>query len=585
MRPEAGKTRTGFLEDLYTSTAGTRRLPAPPSVDMKKVRDFLERFRGALSGFEPAAIEARHTIPPELLERMKGSGVFGLMVPTAYGGLGFSLTEYLLAIEELSGVDLSTALIPLAHTSIGIKGILLFGSEDQKRRYLPRAATGELIFAYALTEPETGSDAQHIRTRALLADDGVSYILDGTKTFITNANYAGAFTVFAQMDPQKPGSMGAFIVERNRNGVSVGADMPKMGLAASSTATVMLRGVTVPRENLIGEPGDGFKIAMTILNYGRLGLGAGSAGSMAKSLEDMQRRAASRKQFGVPIGQFDLIREKLANAKAHGLAAAGMTYLTAAMLEQQPLGSVAIESSHCKLYGTTRCWDTLYEAQQLAGGSGYLSTQPYEKRLRDFRVTTIFEGTTEIHSMYPALTALRAAGKAVGGRSPLGKLLLLRRLRRPRLREALQDKARGPSPGPGEAALPETGSSETALPETASPEAGTAFRAAFRCAEASERLFRKLMVSGVLRYGTRIVEHELYLRRMTELSLSAYWLAATIWLLRSRHPDGRFPPEDLLSLEWLTEEARAVQQKEGRLWHDGHEALLRRLTPQPGQPQ
>jgi acyl-CoA dehydrogenase family protein 9 len=554
MKPDANRSPTGFLEELYTATAGTPTLPAPPPVDRKKVQDFIERFRRALSGFEPAAIEAHHTMPPELLQRMRESGVFGLMVPVKYGGLGFSLTEYLLAIEELSGVDLSTALIPLAHTSIGIKGILLFGSEDQKRRYLPRAATGELIFAYALTEPDTGSDAQHIRTKAQLADDGKSFLLEGTKTFITNANYAGAFTVFAQMDPQKPGSMGAFIVERGQDGLSVGADMPKMGLAASSTATVMLRKVTVPRENLIGAPGDGFKIAMTILNYGRLGLGAGSAGAMAKSLEDMQRRAASRKQFGVPIGQFDLIREKLANAKAHGLAAAGMTYLTAAMLEQEPLAGVAIESSHCKLYGTTRCWDTLYEAQQLAGGSGYLSTLPYEKRLRDFRVTTIFEGTTEIHSLYPALTALRAVGKAMGGRSPLGKLLLLRKLRRPRLRGLLP-------PAPAARTAPE-------------------LRAAMGHAEASEKLFRKLMVFAARRYRSGVVEHELYLRRMTELSLSTYWIAATIWLLQSRHPDGRIPQDDLLSLRWLTEEARAVREKHGRLWRDdSHEVLLRRLTP------
>ncbi len=544
------ETNNGFLEDLYEKAGGTTRtLPAPPPVDQKKVQDFISRFHQALSGFEPADIEARHTIPPELLERMKASGVFGLMVPTQYGGMGFTLTEYLLAIEELSGVDLSTALIPLAHTSIGIKGILLFGTEDQKRRYLPRAATGELIFAYALTEPETGSDAQHIRTKAQLADDGVSYLVDGTKTFITNANYAGAFTVFAQMDPQKPGTMGAFIVERNWSGVSVGADMPKMGLAASSTATVMLRGVTVPRENLIGEPGDGFKIAMTILNYGRLGLGAGSAGSMAKSLEDMRRRAASRKQFGVPIGQFDLIREKLANARVHGLAAAGMTYLTAAMLEADPLAGVAIESSHCKLYGTTRCWDTLYDAQQVAGGSGYLSTQPYEKRLRDFRVTTIFEGTTEIHSIYPALTALRAAAKSLKGQGAVGKLLLLRRLSRPRLRGVLRERT---------------------------PQ----FRSAIARAEAGEKGFRKLMTAGMRRFGAKIIEHELYLRQMTELSLSAYWLLATVWLLKARYPAGNFPPEDLHSLEWLIEEARAAQRNAGRPWRDDHEALVRRLTPQ-----
>ncbi len=205
MRPEKPRLPAGFLEDLYSDGSRPVALPAPPSIDRRKVGDFVARFNQALSGYDPAAVEALHTVPPELFQRLKATGVFGLMVPKEYGGLGFSLTEYLLAIEELSGVDLSIALIPLAHTSIGIKGILLFGTDYQKRCYLPRAATGELVFAYALTEPETGSDAQHIRTSARPADDGAGYILDGTKTFITNANYAGAFTVFAQMDPSQPG--------------------------------------------------------------------------------------------------------------------------------------------------------------------------------------------------------------------------------------------------------------------------------------------------------------------------------------------------------------------------------------------
>ncbi len=312
----------------------------------------------------------------------------------------------------------------------------------------------------------------------------------------------------------------------------------------------MLRGVRVPRENLIGEPGDGFKVAMTILNYGRLGLGAGSAGGIARSLEDMDRRTASRKQFGVPIREFDLIREKLANARAHGLAASAMTYLTAAMLEQEPLASVAIESSHCKLYGTTRCWDTLYDAQQVAGGAGYLSTQPYEKRLRDFRVTTIFEGTTEIHSIYPALTAFRAAGKSLKGRGLPGRIVFLRRLLRPGLHRVLRGEA---------------------------PE----YRAALRCAGDSERLFRRLFVSGLRRYGAKIVEHELFLRRMTELSLSAFWLLASVWLLKARRTDGARGPEDLLSLAWLVEETRKVQELRGRPSRsasDRQEDLVRRLA-------
>ena len=282
-----------------------------------------------------------------------------------------------------------------------------------------------MIFAYALTEPMVGSDAQHIRTKATLSADGSYYTLTGQKTYITNGGYAGGFTVFAQMDESKPGYMGAFIVERRSEGVRVGPNMRKMGLKASSTTMVGLNEVKVPAENLLGKPGEGFKIAMTILNYGRLGLGAGSVAAMEQSLSDMLARSTSRVQFGAPIVSFELIREKLARAKAHGFAASCLTYFTAKLLEAYPLLNVAEESSHCKLYSTTRAWDSLYDALQTAGGAGYLATHPYEKRMRDARVTTVFEGTTEIHSIYPALFLARDLGKALKKAGPIGKLALM----------------------------------------------------------------------------------------------------------------------------------------------------------------
>ncbi|MDZ7579707.1 MAG: acyl-CoA dehydrogenase family protein, partial [Deltaproteobacteria bacterium] len=229
--------------------------------------------------------------------------------------------------------------------------------------------------------------------------------------YITNANYAGGLTVFAQMNPSAPGFMGAFIVETGWQGVTIGKEMPKMGLKASSTAAIQFKNVSVPRENLIAKPGDGFKIAMTILNYGRMALGAGSAGTMRQSLQEMKKRSAARKQFGVSIDSFELIQEKMVAAKVNGYVTSALTAFTADMLMDDPLAAVAIESSHCKLFGTTRAWDTLYDALQVAGGAGYLATQPYEMRMRDFRVTTIFEGTTEIHSMYPALYMIRRLAK------------------------------------------------------------------------------------------------------------------------------------------------------------------------------
>ncbi len=522
----------GFLESLYRGTFRADRYPPPPlPVDEQKVGAFVAAVRRAAEGFDPRSLEVSHGVPPELMGRLKQTGIFGMLIPRDYGGLGYSLAEYLSVIEQLSATDLSLAIIPLAHQSIGLKGIVLYGTDEQKRRFFPRAATGETIFAFALTEPDTGSDAQHIHTTATRSPEG-GWVLEGTKTYITNANYAGAFTIFAQTDPAAPGRLGAFIVERDREGVTVGADMPKMGLGVSSTASVRLKGVHLPAENVIGEPGDGFRIAMTILTYGRLGLAAASAGLMDQSLVDMRKRASTRVQFGSPIREFELIQEKLVNARAHAFAARAMTWYTTALLTREPLANVAIESSHCKLYGTTRCWDTLNDALQTAGGSGYLATLPYEKRVRDFRVTTIFEGTTEIHSIYPALTVLRSLGRQLADAGPVGKLALLSRTRRARALRALR-------------------------------ESHPALREAVRTAAVSERLLRRLLVFGVRRYGKEAVRREFLLRRITNLSLAGFWLLASVAWLKARRPGGDYAGADLDVLAYLVAEARECQRRDG----------------------
>ena len=540
-------THGGFLENLYRGEFVPELFsPAASPPDEQKVGGFIARFHEAVAPYDSRALESGHGVPPELMKKLAEIGTFGIIIPREYGGLGMTLQEYLRVIEELASSDMSLALIPLAHLSIGIKGVLLFGTEEQKKRWLPVAASGETIFAYALTEPETGSDAQHVRTTARPSDGGSSWVLEGTKTYITNANYAGAFTVFAQLSEPEEGRMGVFVVERSAEGLSVGPDMPKMGLAVSSTAMVRLHAVRVPAAQMIGAPGDGFRIAMTILNYGRIALGATSAGLLSQSLKDMASRASSRKQFGLPLREFELIQEKMVRARAHGFAAAAMTSFTAAMLQADPLSNVGIESSHSKLYGTTRCWDTLYDAQQTAGGAGFLSTLPYEKRLRDFRVTTIFEGTTEIHSIYPPLTLARAYGKELAARGPLGKLAGLIRLSSTR---ALR-RARESQP---------------------------VLKAALRAAVRSEALFRSLLSVGLRRYGNRLATQEFLLRRMTHLSLSLFWLAASVWYLKRRHPEGNFPPEDISVIAYLTEEAREVQALDGRRARSRKEQIHRQI--------
>ena len=518
----------GFLEYLYHGELHEDLFHMDTvNADENKVASFMDAYTKAISIYPPRELEKLGTIPDDLMQGLRKSGIFGLTIPEEYGGLGFSPTEYLRAVEEMAHLDMALVLVPLGHLSIGLKAILLFGTEEQKKKYLTQAASGSMIFAYALTEPAAGSDAQHISTKAVRSDDGSYYTLNGSKTYITNGNYAGGFTVFAQLGDEKNGHMGAFIVERAWEGMNVGKDMPKMGLTVSSTAAIQFRDVKVPAENLIGEEGNGFKVAMNVLNYGRLALGAASAGGMHQSLRDMLERANKRIQFSVPIKSFELIQEKIVRAQAHGLASRAMTYFTAGLLEKNPFMNVAMESSHCKLYGTDKCWDTLYDALQTAGGAGFLATMPYEKRMRDARVTTIFEGTSEIHSIYPPLTLFRLYAKQMKKRGSIGGLISMMRLSSKRLLKSLNV-------------------SDSRLQR--------ALDAACR----SEAIFRKLAYKGLVKYKQNIVHKEFFLRRMTRISMSLFTLVSAVAYLRNKKSKDE---RELLALDYLIEEAKHAQKE------------------------
>jgi acyl-CoA dehydrogenase family protein 9 len=513
-----------FDRDLFAA--------ASPSRNESLVNQLIADYRALVSEYPPVELEKAGRIPPEMLKKMGEQGFFGLTVPRAYGGLGLGLIDCMRIVETVAPIDLSLALVFLAHLFIGIKGIDLYGTEQQKQKYLSRAASGEMIFSYALTEPLTGSDARHIQTRAELSPDGSHYILNGTKTYITNANYAGGLTLFAQLDLQKPGRMGAFIVETAWEGVEIGSDMPKMGLKASSTATIRLKDVRVPRENLLGPAGEGFKIALTVLHYGRMGLGAASQGILNQAVQDMTDRGRSRQQFGQPILGFPLIREKIGKARLHAFAMAAMNDFAAVLLDRNPEETV-IETSHCKLFGTTRAWDALYDTLQVFGGSGYLATQPHEKRLRDFRVTTIFEGTTEIHSIYPALLGMKQLGDALKKRSGPARLGFLAGVMFAVFRPA------------GWPVVPDD----------------PVMKRAFREARKLARLIGIRIIQGVLVYGKTLVEREFLLRRITTLSLHLFGLLAVLSRMSRTQNAGDDSAADQHLLAMFLEEIRQVRRK------------------------
>ncbi|MBI2893117.1 MAG: acyl-CoA dehydrogenase family protein [Deltaproteobacteria bacterium] len=350
-------------------------------------------------------------IGPEIIAELKSLGLFGMAIPEAYGGSGLSTTAYCRVMQEIAALDSSLAVTLGAHQSIGLKGILLFGTEAQKQRYLPKLATGEWTAAFALTEPSAGSDAAGIKTTAQLSPDGSHYVLNGSKIWITNGGFADVFTVFARTSPPGEGSkprITAFIVERSM-GARTGPEEHKLGIRGSSTTEVYFEDVAVPAANVLGEVGRGFKVAMEILNTGRLGLAAGCSGACRRLVGMAIERCNERQAFGRPIGEFALIREKIGRMMIETYAIESMVYLTTGLIDRG-VPDFSIESAICKVYGSEALWRVVNETLQIAAGIGYMQEYPYERLLRDARINLIFEGTNEILRCFIALTGAQGPG-------------------------------------------------------------------------------------------------------------------------------------------------------------------------------
>jgi len=369
------------------------------------VREFTE------TQVNPKLIDREHAIPESVMQGMKDLGLFGLIIPEEYGGLGLSHTAYARVMQEISAVDASLAVTLGAHQSIGLKGILLFGSEAQKRKYLPKLATGENIAAFALTEPSAGSDAASIMTRAELSPDGDSYLLNGSKIWITNGAYAQVFTVFARTktdEGSKP-KITALIVERGE-GLRNGPNEEKLGIRGSATNEVFFDNTRVPASNVLGEAGRGFKVAMEVLNNGRLGLAAGCIGGCKTLIKAAVERTQERKTFGQNIGEYGMIKEKIARMNAETYALESMVYLTTGMVDRG-IPDYSLESAICKVFGSETLWYVVNETLQIAAGIGYMCEYPYERWLRDARINLIFEGTNEILRAFIALSGLQGPGR------------------------------------------------------------------------------------------------------------------------------------------------------------------------------
>lgn len=340
--------------------------------------------------------------PPEFLQEMREMGLFGLIIPEEFGGLGLSNSGYSRTLQELAKYDASMAITVGAHSSIGMRGLLLFGNDEQKKKYYPKLATGEMIAAFCLTEAGAGSDAASIKTKALEKDD--HWLLTGEKLWITNGGIGSFFTVFAKTETPD-GQVTAFIVTKDMAGVSCGPHEDKMGLRASSTTTVNFDNVKVPKENVLGQVGKGFKVAMKILNSGRTGLGGGCVGGMKRVIAMSTKQAKERVQFDKPIAEYGLIKQKIGHMTVECYAAESVVGLVAGLVDA---GSqdYAVEAAISKVFATEALWRTVDEGLQIAGGNGFMREFPYERILRDCRINRIFEGTNDILRLFIALTAM-----------------------------------------------------------------------------------------------------------------------------------------------------------------------------------
>ncbi|MEM1438800.1 MAG: acyl-CoA dehydrogenase family protein [Pseudomonadota bacterium] len=349
-----------------------------------------------------AAFDQSGEFPADTIAKAGELGFMGIEVPDTYGGAGLDAVCYALVMEEIAAADAAHSTIVSVNNSLYNNGILLFGTEDQKHRYVGPVAQGEAIGAYALTEPQSGSDSSNMRSRAVLSDDGSHYVINAKKSWITSGPVADFVVLFAMTDAEAGASgVTAFIVETNKPGFARGKTEPKLGIRASATCEIELTDYQCPVENRLGEEGAGFKIAMSVLDAGRIGIAAQAVGIARAAYEASVDYARERTAFGSPIGSFQMNQAKIADMKTR-LEAARLLTLQAAWSKEEALRTGArntLNSSMAKLYASETAMFIAHQAVQIHGGMGYSKEMPVERYFRDAKITEIYEGTSEIQRM------------------------------------------------------------------------------------------------------------------------------------------------------------------------------------------
>jgi acyl-CoA dehydrogenase family protein 9 len=412
----AGPQALGFAKGLFQGhfvadwVMPYPRVPAAQQTELDKtlaeVRQFLDEH------LDPVAIDRQAEIPRAVIDGLGRVGVLGTTAPVEFGGRGLMQMANCQVLEEIGSRCASTSVFVNAHHSIGIRALLLFGTHEQKQKWLPKLVTGEQLGAFALTEKEAGSDAANVQMQARPSQDGSHFILNGEKRYITNAAIAHVLTVMARTPA--PGSdktaITAFLVTPDMPGFTIlEARMPKMGIRGTATGRFALRDVKVPKENILGPMGKGLKVALTVLDFGRTTFGACCTGAAKTCLRLAVEHANTRKQFNKTLGEFHLVKKKIARIAADAYAMEAMTTITASLIDRG-LEDYMIETAMLKVFTTERLWEAINETFQIYGGSAYFVDLPLERMVRDARINQIGEGSNEVLTSFIALVGMRGPG-------------------------------------------------------------------------------------------------------------------------------------------------------------------------------
>ena len=412
---------TSFAKSLFLGEIEEEMVFPWPEADpeeQEKVRGLIAAAREIGEDFDPRRAEEKRWVGDDVIRDLGEAGLLGLYVPEEYGGQGLSQTGYARVFETFTQIDATLSIVLGVHQSIGFKAIALYGTDEQKERFLPDLCSGRKLAGFALTEPGAGSDAYNISSRAVEQPDG-SWVLNGEKRYIGNGSKGDVFTAFARCEVDGEDRHIALILEKGMKGFEVGERFDTMGLRGNDLRRLRFADVRVPAENVIGVPGDGFRIAMAVLNNGRIGLGTGSVGATKGLLDKVIAHVKERRQFGMPLADFELVQEKIAWMVSYLFGLESMCYLTCGLADRG-VEDYSLESAICKVSGTEFLWYAANRAMQLKGGAGYMRDEPYEQILRDIRIFPIFEGANDVMRAFVALSGMKPVGEKLEGLGDIG---------------------------------------------------------------------------------------------------------------------------------------------------------------------